>query len=285
MGEVLRWAEATIEWANGDPAKGNLIVGSPFAVALAMRGLARSWFGRPGWRKDLDDAVGFAEQSGDPLTLAVIVSFTYGVGIWIGTFRADDVAVRTIEKALQTAEASGDDYAVDVVKFLLGCALLIRGVEGDRSRGLELLTQLRETWIQQRYGLTELPVLDVYLGQDKARGGDLDGGIRMIRKSLDDLWTRGQVPYYTRTTSVLVETLLERGADGDAAEADAATARLAAEPADGSVVREIWLLRLRALLARAKGDDARYVDYRDRYREMARSLGFEGHIAWAEEMP
>jgi hypothetical protein len=51
------------------------------------------------------------------------------------------------------------------------------------------------------------------------------------------------------------------------------------------VIRDIWLLRLRALLARAHGDDARYRDYRDRYRNMARSLGFEGHIAWAEAMP
>jgi hypothetical protein len=41
----------------------SLIVGSPLAVALAMHGLARSWFGRPGWRKDLDDAVGFAERA------------------------------------------------------------------------------------------------------------------------------------------------------------------------------------------------------------------------------
>ena len=70
------------------------------------------------------------------------------------------------------------------------------------------------------------------------------------------------------------------------AEAEAATKRLAEAPADeGLVVREIWLLRLQALLARARGADARYRDYRDRYRDMAKSLGFEGHIAWAEEMP
>ena len=57
------------------------------------------------------------------------------------------------------------------------------------------------------------------------------------------------------------------------------------QPMTGLVIREIWLLRLRALLARAHGDDAAYRDYRDRYRDMARTLGFEGHIAWAEAMP
>jgi hypothetical protein len=69
-------------------------------------------------------------------------------------------------------------------------------------------------------------------------------------------------------------------------EAEAAIERLATAPADeGLVMRDIWLLRLRALLARAHGDAEAYAHFRDRYRAMARSLGFQGHIAWAEPMP
>jgi hypothetical protein len=80
--------------------------------------------------------------------------------------------------------------------------------------------------------------------------------------------------------------LLDRRGDGDVAEAEAAIERLAAAPADeGLVMRDIWLLRLRALLARAHGDAAAYADFRDQYRAMAKTLGFEGHIAWAEAMP
>ena len=45
------------------------VVGSPLAVALAWRGVARWWLGRPGWRQDLDDAVAMARSS-DPVTLA-----------------------------------------------------------------------------------------------------------------------------------------------------------------------------------------------------------------------
>ena len=53
---------------------------------------------------------------------------------------------------------------------------------------------------------------------------------------------------------------------------------LTAAPADdGMVIRDIWLLRMRALLARAHGDEVAYRGYRDRYRDMAKSLGFEGH--------
>jgi hypothetical protein len=51
------------------------------------------------------------------------------------------------------------------------------------------------------------------------------------------------------------------------------------------VIRDIWLLRLRALLARARGDETGYLDHRDRYRALATSLGFDGHMAWAEAMP
>ena len=87
-------------------------------------------------------------------------------------------------------------------------------------------------------------------------------------------------------TGVLVEALLRRGADTDLEEAQAAIDRLATVPTEsGFVLHDIFLLRLRALLARAHGDAAAYTDFRDRYRSMARTLGFEGHIAWAEAMP
>jgi hypothetical protein len=44
------------------------------------------------------------------------------------------------------------------------------------------------------------------------------------------------------------------------------------------------VLRLRALLARAQGDEVSYRELKNRYREMATSLGFDGHVAMAEAM-
>jgi hypothetical protein len=83
-----------------------------------------------------------------------------------------------------------------------------------------------------------------------------------------------------------VETLLDRGDESDVAEAEAAIERLAEAPAEeGLVIREISLLRLRALLARARGDETGYCDYRNSYRKRATELGFEGHIAMANAMP
>jgi len=51
------------------------------------------------------------------------------------------------------------------------------------------------------------------------------------------------------------------------------------------VIPEIWLLLLRALLARAHGDAAADAHLRDRYRDMATTLEFDGHTAWAEAVP
>jgi len=108
-----------------------------------------------------------------------------------------------------------------------------------------------------------------------------------MRAAVDHLFREGQLlGWGIPATGVLVETLLDRGADSDVAEAEAAIERLAARPAnEGLAMRDIWVLRSRALLARAHGDAAAYAQFRDRYRDMAKTLGFEGHIAWAEAMP
>ncbi|HEY6574467.1 MAG TPA: hypothetical protein VI029_05960 [Mycobacterium sp.] len=108
-----------------------------------------------------------------------------------------------------------------------------------------------------------------------------------MRAAADHLFREGQLcAWGTPATGVLVETLLDRGTDADVAEAEAAIERLASTPADeGLVIRDVWLLRLRALLARALRDEAAYRDYRDDYRAMATSLDYQGHTAWAEALP
>jgi hypothetical protein len=195
--------------------------------------------------------------------------------------------VHEIEDALRIAERSGDDFALALARMTLGVALVHRQTAADRDRGQKLLAEVSEVFLRQGYLLNELPLVNVYLARERARCGDRDDAIPLMRAAVDHLFREGQLlAWGIPATGVLVETLLDRGADGDLAEAEAAIERLAAAPADeGLVMREIWLLRLRALLARANGDTAAYAQFRDRYRDMAKTLGFEGHIAWAEAMP
>jgi hypothetical protein len=286
FGEMLRWSQTVIDLAGGDPAKGaGFGVGSPLAFALTFRGMARWWLGRPGWRQDLRDAVMMARRSNHSTTFAAVVTWTYSWAIHFEVLRADDSAVRASEEAVQTAQRTSDDIALAVAKYGLGIALLSRDAATDRHRGLELMGQYRDIALRRQAGLQVLPVIELWAARERARRGERDAAIAVMRKAVDELHQAGRLFHGIWGTSVLVETLLERGAEGDLAEAQEAIGGLAHLRADqDSAMREITLLRLRAMLARARGDEAAYRDLVGRYRAIAESLGFEGHIAWAETM-
>ncbi len=286
LSDVLRWSQRVIDLADGDPSKGNFIFGSPLAGAFTSRAIARYCLGRPGWRDDLQHGLAMA-RSADPMSYATVVTLVYSVGIPYGVLRPDDRAMHEIEDALWIAERSGDDLVLAFAQITLGVALVHRQTAAERDRGQKLLADVSDMFLRRGHNLGDLPIVNVYLARERARRGDRDGAIPLMRFAVDHLFREGQLPAWgVLATGVLVETLLDRGADGDMAEAQAAIERLAvASTDDGLATRDIWLLRLRALLARAHGDAAAYTDFRDRYRDMARTLGFEGHIAWAEAMP
>ena len=283
--DVLRWSQRVIDLADGDASKGNFIIGSPLAVAFTTRAVARYCQGRPGWRDDLGHGLAMARRA-DPMSLATVIGWIYYPGIVNGVLAADDRAVREIEDALRIAERSGDDFALAFTRLTLGVALVHRDNAAERERGHELLAEVNDVFLHRRYILCELPIVNVYVARERARRGDHDDATPLMRAAVDDLVREGELlASGILATGVLVETLLDRGAENDVAEAQAAIDRLATSPGDGDLAREIWLLRLRALLARAHGDAGTYAHLRDRYRDMARTLGFEGHIAWAEAMP
>jgi ATP/maltotriose-dependent transcriptional regulator MalT len=146
------------------------------------------------------------------------------------------------------------------------------------------MTQTRDLWLRKR-AFFLMPVTDLWAARETARRGDRDAAIGRMRQAVDELHQAENLFYGLWGTGVLAEALLERGTGGDLAEAQEAIDRSANLLAgDGLTVRDITLLRLRALLARARGDDAAYRDLVTRYRAMAESLGFEGHIAMAEAM-
>ena len=283
--DVLGWSQRVIDLADGDPSKGNFVFGCPLALAFATRAFARYCLGRPGWRDDLRHGLAMARNA-DPMSHAAVVTYVYYSAIPNGVLRPDDSAVREIEDALRIAERSGDDLALAVARMTLGVTLVHRHMAAERDRGQTLLAEVSDVFLRGGYALAELPIVNLYVARERARRRDHDGAIPLMRAAVDHLFREGQLVGGIPVTGVLVETLLDRGAEGDVAEAEAAIERLAAAPADeGLVMREIWLLRLRALLARARGGEAAYRDFRDRYQDMARTLGYEGHMAWAEAMP
>ena len=285
-GDVLRWSQRAIDLADGDPSKGNFLFGSPLASGFIGRAIASYCLGRPGWRDDLRQGLAMA-RSADPLSYATAVAWVYNAGMLYGVLGPDDAAAGEIVESLEIAERSGDDIALAFARMTLGVALVHHHTAAERDRGQKLLAEVGEVFLRRGYNLCDLPGVSVYAARERARRGDRDDAIPLMAAAVSHLFREGQLLLWAiPATGVLVETLLDRGDAADVAEAEVAIERLAAAPADeGLVMRDIWLLRLRALLARARGDDAAYAHFRDRYRDMAKTLGFEGHIAWAEVMP
>jgi len=282
FGELLRWSQTIVDLAAGDSTKGaGFGFGSPLAVALAWRGLSRWWLGRPGWRQDLPDAVAMARDR-DPTFFGAVVCWTLGHAMQYGVLRADDAAVRASEEAVQTA-GSGNELALALAEYTLAVALLYGDAAADRPRGLDLMVRFRE-FVRER-GPFLIPLTELWIARDKARRGDRDAAIAVMRQAENEMRQAGRLFHGIWGTSVLVETLLERGAESDLAEAQEAIDRLVDLRADrDSAILDITLLRLRTLLAGARGDAVAYRDLAGRYRARAKSLGFEGHIAWAEAM-
>lgn len=283
--ESLRWSQRCIDLADGDAFLGNFIFGSPLSIAFTTRGYARYCLGRHGWQTDVRLALDMAITA-DPFSYATAVAYVYFPGIPHGVLAADDRAIREIKDALRIAERSGDDMAVAFAGVILGLALVHRRTDAEREHGRQLLTEIAEVFLRRQHNLSELRLVNMYVARELARREDHDAAIPLMVTALDQLIHEGQLlSWGIPATAVLVEALLDRRADGDVAQAESAIDRLAdATGDDGIAVRDIWLLRMRALLARAEGDDVAYQSLAAEYRAMAESLGFEGHKAWATAM-
>jgi class 3 adenylate cyclase len=282
--DVLRWSLRAIELADDDPTKGNVIMGSPLALAYATRAMGQAVLGHPPseWLGALAVAVPMAYEA-DPTTYAIVIDLLYGQGICSGALLPDDAALELVDEALQIAERSGDDFALANARLAVGLALMHRESPTERERGLTVLTHLRDMCLHEHFSLCELPIVEAYIAWEQGRRGDLDGAIVAMRAAVDDLFRNGQLSLSSMATRLLVEMLLARGGEADLQEAQTAIERLATAPFDdGEVMHQLWLLRLHALLAGARGDEVAHRDFHQRYDAMARSLGWLGHMAMAD---
>jgi adenylate cyclase len=283
LAETLRLAQMTIDLADGDPAKGNLIFGSPLIAAIMFRGCARCCLGDRRWREDLDTAATMV-RAFDTTTRAIVLLFKYSLSNVSGLVLPSATERQEAAELLQDAERSGDD-------FTLACARCVRAMtlvdddDSQRQERFALLAAVREAALQERFTLAWAWLIDVFVAEEKVRTGDVDGAIEISRGAVECLFGSGDKISVGWSTVVLVEALLRRGSHSELREAQAAIDRLAAVPTEaGIILNDFWLLRLRAGVARARGDEIAYRDYRDRYRAMATSFGYERHITWASEM-
>ena len=283
IAELLHVAERMIELADGDPTKGNLIIGSPLVAAIMLRGCGRCCVADPRWRGDVEQASTMV-RSFDATSRALMLLFKYSVASRNGAMLINAADLRETADLLEAAERSGHDLTVACAKYVRGLALAssddFQGAEGH-----QLLIAAREAAVQERFTMVVAAGVDTIFAMEKTRSGDLDSAVELARSALERGYASGGTADLGRGTDILVEALLKRGTDPDLQEAQLAIDRLAAVPTEaGFIVNEIWMLRSRALLAHAHGDTAAYRDYRDRYRSIVTELDFKWHMKMAEEM-
>ncbi len=284
LSEMLSLVQQAIDLAQGDPTKGTLTAGSPLSIATALRGFARCCLGMDDWRGDFRQAVAMARPF-EAVTRTAAAYYTDIIATINGVVLVDDATRREAAETLALAEQSGEDVALGLAQSNWGVAL-VHDEGASRAAGVAMLSEVRASAVQGRYAMTGIQTIEIVLAQERTMSGDIDGAIELARSTADHLFAEGGLVWTPAATSVLVESLLHRGGADDVEEAEAAIDRLADAPFEpGIVLHEVFLLRLRALLARSQGDDAAYQGLRDRYRELATRLGFEGHIKFAEAMP
>lgn len=281
--EVLRLAQRCVDLADGDARKADIILESPLTAAITFRGTARCFLGLPGWKDDIDQALSMAREFG-PTMRALVMLYGYGLGFSNAALLFDSTFQRETAEILELAERFGDDFTLAIARLLRGVAL-IQQQGPERAEGFAFLAQSRDAIQQERFSMAMTPVINLQIVKERTRTGDVDGAVELARAVVGEEFRTGEMIHRAAAVTALVESLLHRGTDVDVAEAQAAIEQLAAVPTEpGFLVYEVALLRLRALLSRARGDAAGFRAFADRYRETAKSTGLQGHMAMAESM-
>lgn len=277
VGEVskaLHVSQRIVDLAEGKPTLGDLVFGSPLALAIGMKALAMMRLGIDGWQSDADVAITMAAPI-DPTSHVAAIMWKYIGAIPAGAIAADATALTETALALRIAEQTGDDFILGLAQMTHG-GVLIRHGDHTRDEGLELLRRTRESAEIGRFPRVAVPIVDPQLARELARTGDLDGAVELARSVFDNDLETSEMFWAWLAADVLVEALAQRRADGDLAEAQATVDRLAAaSPEPGCVIDQLTVLRLRGLLARAHGDADTHQQFIDRCRAKAAATGYE----------
>jgi adenylate cyclase len=282
--ESMRLAQRIIDVADGDPTMGSLVVGSPLAWAIAVKGVAGMSLGRRGWRNELDQGLVLARSVGGKTTRSFVELYRYAAATQNGAVLPDPHDVAQAAETLEIAQRSANNTAV-AYALLNRATTLIRADSEDTAAGLEFLARAREMIVDEQLIVTLRRMADIEIARERARSGDLDGAIDLATKVVVEQFDTGEMIFRGPATTALVEALLSRGSGADVMNACRAIDRLAAVPTEpGFVLHELPLLRLRALLARAHGDEPGYRQFVARLLAKAAEADFEGYLAQAEAM-
>ena len=187
MTETIRIAQRTIELADGDAIKGNLIIGSPLTGAIMLRGCARCLLGDPDWKSDVDQALRMV-RAFEPSLRAIMLLFKYNL-IPLGVWLPDAASVQETTEMLEIAQRSGDDLTLACAQYIHGIALLLYD-RARRDEAFTLLAAAREAALQERFTMGAATQVNLFVANEKLGTGDPDGAIQLLRPSVEEQYAR-----------------------------------------------------------------------------------------------
>jgi adenylate cyclase len=283
LADLSELVQQMLELADGDPLRGGAVIESPLTLALWFRALTAMCRGAKGWQAEMMSAAEMVREF-TPLGEPDVMFWKYGFGVLAGAVRPDAAAIAHTADILAAANQRGDDHLVSSATFSHGF-VLAQQPQPIRARGMKLLADVRASNFSRRGFAVVAPLIDTEFAKEKALQGNIDEAIDELRTLAEREVGLNAFGPFGRAAELVVELLLQRDGPQDLAAAQEVIDLVAAVPTEpGIVIYEVALLRLRALVAQARGDEAEYRQYRDRYRAMANEIGYEGHIAIADAM-
>lgn len=279
--KALQWADYAVELADGDATRGAFVLASPLAVTLSLRGFIKMRLGIPGWQADSDAAVAMAAPIDATVHLMTLL-FKYVLAIPFGACPADASALESTAEALRLADERGDETILNLARLTHGMTQIHHG--GSQVQlGVSALAKVRDSARRGRFVGLAGTIVDHEMARQLARQGDWERAIELARKAVDDDYASGDLVWLWLAVTALVEALIGRGTEEDLHEARSVIDRFAAVPTDpGYVLHELTVLRLRGLLAEARGDKASHDDWMAQLHARATELGFEPIAASAK---
>ncbi|HSS23729.1 MAG TPA: adenylate/guanylate cyclase domain-containing protein, partial [Mycobacterium sp.] len=190
--ESLRLAQRIIDIADGDPTMGSLVVGSPLAWGIAVKGAAGMSLGRRGWRDDLDESVALARSVGGATTRPFVQLYRYAAATQNGAVLPDAQDVTQAAETLEIAQRSANNTAV-AYALLNRATTLIHNDSEDTAAGLEFMAQAREMIVNEQLIVTLRRMSDIEVARERARSEDLDGAIDLATTILVEQFDTGEM--------------------------------------------------------------------------------------------
>ena len=248
--ECLAFADRVIDLAKGDAAMGDIVVASPLAWAYTLRGTAKMCLGRDGWLADMD-AGGDLAASFDVQSQCNVALYKNVLATQYRLYIPDGHDLAFTADLLRVGIETHDSTPMTLVKLIRAVTLLNHSPE-HRDEGMDLLTEAYGTLARLSGGLRRFA--DIEIARHRAAIGDLGGAVALAQATIDEQFATGEMISRGTATTVLVEALLRRRANGDLDSARAAIDRLAAVPVEpGFVLHKRSVEQLRRQLAAACG--------------------------------